>query len=518
MQRVVLVLDLGSSRLRCVLVPADGGGPPVEAASAPYPLARDRAGSLARSYDPRLLRTRLLRVLAQGAQAAGPRNVSAVAVTAQRLATCFFDANLGTLSAGANSDARAVFQGAAMDDACGPLIHRTTGHLPGMLFTPAKFAWWQENRPRAARRITRTAGLDAWAALQLTGTLTETTTGLAEAGLLDVTSGKPAIALLVRLGVPPELLPETLPPETPAGALTPDAAEATGLPNATPVHLAGPDAHAAIVGCGATSDGAAVCAAGWSAPVQVITVAPTFDPQMRTWTSPHHLRGRWTVEANTGDTGRMLDAIRWLVAPRSSLERFDTLARSALDSGKPVAAFLGPRALDLSNPGITMGGMLMPAPITHEGLNAADIARAAFENAAFAIREALTLARSVAETDPSSQFSPPFQASPSFPRRRESRDPERDGFALTGGLAESTVFPQLLADTLGEPVRVHRNATAAGAAALACTPASVLAARGADLAAHGAIVEPGPRSQEQQDAYERWLRLRDRLDALGEEL
>ena len=158
-----------------------------------------------------------------------------------------------------------------------------------------------------------------------------------------------------------------------------------------------------------------------------------------------------------------------------------------------MTAFLGPRAIDLANPGITMGGVLMPAPITQEGLNAADIARAAYENAAFAIRESLALARSVAGTEP-------------------------ETFALSGGMAESAVFPQLLADVLGKPVRVHRNATATGAAALASTPASELAVCCADLAANGTSVEPGPRSRECGESYERWLHIRERLDALTEEL
>ena len=362
-----------------------------------------------------------------------------------------------------------------------------------MLFAPAKYAWWRESRPRTARRIAKTAGLDAWAALQLTGTLAETRLGLAESGLLDVASGKPADALLERLGVPLDLLPDVLPPDAPVGPLTAEAAEATGLPRTTPVHLVGPDSHAAAVGCGAASNGTAACAAGWSAPVQVTTSSPAFDPQARTWTSLHGVSGRWTVEATPGDTGRTIDAVRRLIAPRASLERFDALARSAFESGKPVAAFLGPRAIDLANPGITMGGVFMPAPITHGGLDAADIARAALENAAFAIRESLSLARSVAGAAPGA-------------------------FALTGGMAESAVFPQLLADVLGEPVRVHRNATATGAAALASTPAGEIAARCADLAANGTSVEPGPRSRECDESYERWLRIRQRLDALTGEL
>ena len=493
MQAAVLVLDLGSSRLRCAVVPADGAGAPYEAASAPYPAANARAGALARGLNPRLLRERLLRALAHGAQAAGPRNVRAVAVTAQRGAACFLNARLAAVSAGPNSDVRAVFQGSAIDEAHSAEIHRTTGHLPSLLFVPAKLAWLRENRPRAAERVAKAAGLDAWAALQLTGTLAETAGGLAEAGLLDVASGEPAEALLRRLNVPMDLLPPVIPRGAAVGRLTREAADAAGLPETVDVRLAGPDAQAAALGGGAAEPGAAAVCAGWSAPAQIATASPVFDPQRRTWTTLSALAGGWIVEANPGDTGRTLDAVRRLLAPRVSPARFAAMAASAPESGAPVAAFLGPRALDLSNPGMTMGGLLLPAPITQEGLDLASVARAAFENAAFAVCESLALARSVASAP-------------------------AEGAALSGGMAESALFPQLLADVLGEPLSVHRNATAAGAAALAMTPPAELAERAAAFAAQGERIEPGPRSPELREAYGRWLRIRERLDAMADEL
>ena len=488
----VLVLDLGSSRLRCAVVPAEGGEPR-EAASAPYPAGSARDGDLAREFNPRALRERLLRVLAEGAGAAGPHGVRTIAVTAQRGAACFLDASLATVSAGPNTDVRAVFQGSAIDEARQAEVHGTTGHLPSMLFVPAKFAWLRESRPRAAARAAKVAGLDAWAALQLTGALAETAAGLAESGLLDVTTGEPASALLRRLGVPADLLPPVIPRGAAVGRLTREAAEATGLPETVDVRLAGPDAQAAALGCGAVEPGSAAVCAGWSAPVQITTGAPVFDPQRRTWTTLHALAGRWAVEANAGDAGRTLDAVRRLIAPRASWTRFAAMAASAPEGAPPVAALLGPRALDLSNPGMTMGGLLLPAPVAQEGLDAASVARAAFENAAFAVCESLDLARSVAGAD-------------------------ADGAAVSGGMAESALLPRLLADVLGEPLRVHRNATAAGAAALAVSSPEELPARAAAFAARGERVEPGPRSPELRDSHQRWLRLRERLDAMSDEL
>ena len=508
MHGAVLVLDLGSSRVRCAVVPTEAGEP-FEAASAPYPPANARSGDLAREFNPRALRGRLLRVLAEGARAAGPRGVRTIAVTAQRGAACFLDANLATVSAGPNADVRAVFQGSAIDEAHQAEVYGTTGHLPSMLFVPAKFAWLRENRPRAAERAAKAAGLDAWAALQLTGALAETAGGLAEAGLLDVTTGEPASALLRRLGVPADLLPPIIPRGAAVGRLTREAAEATGLPETVDVRLAGPDAQAAALGCGAVEPGAAAVCAGWSALAQVTTASPVFDPQRRTWTTLHALPGRWAVEANAGDAGRTLDAVRRLIAPRASWGRFAAMAASAPEGAPPVAAFLGPRALDLSNPGMTMGGLLLPAPVAQEGLDAASVARAAFENAAFAVCESVALARSVAGASAQGV---------AISGGTAGAGAGAEGVALSGGMAESGPLPQLLADVLGEPARVHRNATAAGAAAIAVSSPEEAPARAAAFAAPGERVEPGPRSHELRDSRRRWLRLRERLDAMSDEL
>ena len=507
MRDSVLVLDLGSSRLRCAVVPTDGSGEPIEAAAARYPAANARAGALAQAFKPRLLRERLLRVLAQGAQAAGPRSVRAVAITAQRGAACFLDARLAALSVSPNADVRAVFQGGVIDEAHCAEIHRTTGHLPSLLFVPAKLAWLLENRPRTAERAAKVAGLDAWAALQLTGALAETAGGLAEMGLLDVASGAPADALMRRLGVPPEIIPPIIPRGAAVGRLTREAADATSLPETVAVHLAGPDAQAAALGCGAVEPGAAAVCAGWSAPAQIATASPALDPRRRTWTSPHALPGRWAVEANPGDIGGTLDAVRRLLAPRASAGRFAAMAAQATADAPPVAAFLGPRALDLSNPGMTMGGLLLPAPVTQEGLDAPSVARAAFENAAFAVCESVALARSVAGA-----------AAEGVALARSVAGAAAEGVALSGGIAESALFPQLLADVLGEPVGVHRNATATGAAALATSPPEALPARAAAFAAQGRRIEPGPRGSELREAYRRWLRLRERMDAMADEL
>ncbi len=543
MDGATLVLDLGSSRMRCSSVADSHPVRPVEIASAPYPIIGAGSGGLARSFNPRLLRTRLFDVLAKAAREVGPGNVETIAVVGQRCAACFFDTELRTVYAGPQTDIRAVFEGGAIDEEHGPLVHATAGHLPSLMLVPAKLRWWRTHRPRAASRIAKASGLDAWAALQLTGSLAETPHGLAELGLLDVSARAPATGLLDTLGIPMDILPCLLPLGAAAGRLTRDAADATGLSSTVEVRLAGPDAQAAAVGSGAVSDGSASVPAGWSAPAQVTTAASTFDPRRRTWTTLHSVDGRWVVEGNPGDTGGAVDIIRRLLGPRVTPARFDALAANAPETTRVVAAFLGPRALDLSNPGMTMGGLLSPVPITQEGLDSGTVARAALENVAFAIRESLSLAREVVGQAYHQQIreggevpafagmtegSGPLSSSPpqtgertpslALPRRW-GREPEpADAVALSGGMAESSVFPGLLADVLGEPVRIHRKATAIGAVMIATTPPLELAARSAALAAEGEFVEPGEGSLEANELYERWLRLCAKLDGLAGEL
>ncbi len=176
-----------------------------------------------------------------------------------------------------------------------------------------------------------------------------------------------------------------------------------------------------------------------------------------------------------------------------TFDRFDALAMSAEGVSDAIVAVLGPRALDLSRPGVTLGGLLTAAPATFEGLAPGAVARAALENAAFAVRESLALVRSL-----------PGVGSGSV--------------ALSGGMGESGVFAGILADVLGERVRVHRKAAAIGAALIATTPSLDLAARAAELAAYGETVEPGAGALEMGERYERWLRLREQLDAMAEGL
>ncbi len=503
--RYVLTLDLGSIGLRANAVAFERPWDVAAGAEIKHRVVQSRdPGTLWRRFEPPDLRLRIHSVLAQGLAVAGiePSQVASVSIAAQRGGTAFLDREGRPIYLGPNRDLRAAFEGAEIDDELRGQVYSTTGHLPSMFFIPAKLRWWRQHHPRTAARINRVATLGAWAALQLTGVLAETPAELGEAGLLDVNDGSIPAKLLDQLGISPELIPPLIGVGQPIGGVTADAASATGLLAGTPVYLAGPDAQTAALGSGATALGDMSIAAGWSAPVQVTTGRPNLDPASRTWVGLNAIPGLWVAEANPGDTGGTLDTVRRMLGGRITIERFDALAAAALEATRSVVAMWGPRALDLSNPGMAMGGLLSPTPITFDGLDPGTIARATLENIAYAIRECVEV----------------LASSPVASARAE--DGSAGAIMLTGGMSRSNVFAAMLADVLGKPVRVNGpRAVASGAGIMASRPPEQWPEAAQELASRGTVIEPHPVGAFEYDAlYKRWLRLRSRLDDMADEM
>lgn len=496
-ERFALTLDLGSSGLRAALHPVDRPWEITRSAERRYRTYRPRDPDALSSHfvEPELW-TRICTAIAEAMAGQAANEIAVVGITAQRGGIALLDGNGKAIHLAPNTDLRAVFEGAAMDEEFGAEIYTATGHAPSLFLAPARLAWWHTHHPRIAQRITHVTTLGGWAAYRLTGEHTSVPSELSEAGLLDVTTSTPPAGLLARIGFDAALLPPLRDEGHPAGTLTSSAAEAMGLVAGTPVHLAGPDTHASVLSTGAVEPGAAAIVAGWSAPVQVVTGAPAFDGQRRTWTGPHLVPQRWYAEASAGDTGGTLDMVRTLLGPRGAIDRLDGLLSRSRRGANLVTAFWGPHAYNLSDAGIAMGGMLAPVPITYNAVRPAHMARAAVENIAYAIRECLELATTVAGT-------------------RAARS-----VALTGGMAASTIFPQILADVLNAAVRRHHpRGSAIGAALAASRPRSDWAGAAADLARRSTIVEPDVRGVvEYKEAFARWQRLRQRLDELTDEL
>lgn len=489
----VLAIDLGTSGARCLVCHPDGT--PVSVARGTYELHTPPGGpDLARQFRPPqlwdLIAT-LVRQATDSARVTG-RYIAAVGITSQRQGMALLDARGRELYVGPNLDLRAVFEGAAMDEALGQEVYRTTGHLPSFFFAPAKLVWFRNHQPRAWRRVCRVLTLAAWAAYRLTCEAADEPALLGEAGLLDMKTRQPAYALLKGQGLDPALLAPAVLAGNVAGAVTPSAGRTVGLRPGTPVALAGPDTQAALLAMGVTQPGEVGIVSGWSAPVQMVTSSPVLDQLQRTWAGCHLLPGRWVVEASSGDSGHALETLRHLVAPGTDYSVLESEAASVPLGSDGVTAFLGPRPMDLAHSGPTLGGLLVPVPLTHQPISRGHLVRATLENVGYALRGCLELVETVAEQ-------------------------RATAIHLGGGMAAGRLFPQMLADILERPLRVHGREVSGMGAALSASAAAGLRR---DLAgpaplAEGANLEPDPlAATEYRDQCQRWQALRCSLDQM----
>ena len=437
----VLVIDAGSSSIRCRLVGT--GGRITRSAYRPWTYRSDPGVSeLAREFDASACWSSLCDAI--GECLAGQRNIAAVAITSQRQSIVFLDSDANVLYAGPNTDLRAVFKGAALDHEFGDLLYRTTGHRPAFLAAAGKLAWLKNHCPKSYENISYGLTLADWLAFKLSGNLgCEPTLG-AEAGFVDFRERAWAVNVFERLGlrISPVPMHEAV---EPVGLVTETGA---GIQPGTPVVVAGADTQCALIGMGALDAGCAGIVAGWSAAVQLLVSQPVLSEDMRTWSGCFQIPGLWTVESSAGDAG---NAYRWLASTlfdcvESAFERMDSLAASAPVGSDGVMAMLGPSVMDMSETRMGVGGFVFPVPMTLGGPTRGNLVRSALEGIAYALRANVEQAERVA----------------GIPADRVS---------LGGGMTRTELFVDIMAAVMGRPIEVAAGpeSTAVGAACVALT-------------------------------------------------
>ena len=448
-RRQFLAIDFGSSEIRAAVGPMVGA--PLAVARNPMRYVRpEDAPDTARELDPEqswelLARTARAALKESGA---GASEIAGVGVTSQRQGIALLDEERRPLYVGPNTDLRAVFQGAAIDQDAGDFIWRMCGHGPGFLLAWSKLRWFKEERPWLFRQARHVVSLSDWLVARMTGALAVERASAVECGLADVTTGLPARSVARRLGLGGIEIPPACDAGTVAGELLPETADELGLRPGTPVVPAGPDTQAGLVGLGAGEQGEVGVVAGWSAAVQLVTRKPVFDKERGLWTGRHAVPGRWVLEGNAGEMG---GAYRWLVrllAPSedeaSVMARFDRLAAGVPPGAGGASAFLGPALVNLRDAGMRLGGVAFPVPLSFEPPDVPVFVRAALESFAFAIRANLEHLEKVSGDRAST-------------------------VAVGGGMVRTRTFRAALANVLGRPVHVAPSgeATLLGCATMA---------------------------------------------------
>ena len=424
------------------------------------------------------------------------RDVAAITATSQRQAVVFLGDDDEEVYAGPNSDMRAVFEGGAIDDEWGDRVYRTTGHLPSFLFAPAKLKWFELQDPPRFKKTRLVLSLADWIIWRLTGQAVSEPTLANEVGLLDVNDRRWCTDLMADLGLDPEL-PALVDAGTMAGRVSAKAAGATGLKTGTPVAVAGADTQCGILGLGLSGAGQAGIVAGWSAPIQYLTEKPIFHHEMRTWTGCYLMQGLSVVESSAGDLG---NAYRWAAetlfkGSDCAFDVMDGLAPAAPVGAEGTRAIFGPTKMDMGNLVLNTGGVFFPVPIAYEDPSPANMARAALESVAYAIKGNLLQAEEVAGRN-------------------------AQVVALGGGMTRTRAFTRILADVIGREIRVSAtpDITALGANWCAQVALGELGSL-EDAAAVGlggliAMQPDASDASEYEYQYEEWLRMANLMNSI----
>jgi xylulokinase len=475
---VVLGLDVSTTATKAILVSASGELVGVAASeyatSSPQPLWSEQ--------DPELWWTAARMAVAEVLAATGLRgeDVVAVGLSGQMHGLTLLDeAGASVRPAILWNDQRT----AAECDRIRALVGRErliaiTGNDALAGFTAPKILWVRAHEPEAWARARHILLPKDHVRLRLTGVHATDRADGAGTILFDLAARDWSATVLDALAIDRAMLPRTFEGPEVTGAVTSEAAAATGLAAGTPVVGGGGDQAANAVGLGAVRPGIAALSLGTSGVVFAPTAAPSVEPDGLLHAFCHAVPATWHL------MGVMLSAagsLRWLRDAVAPGRPFDELVAIAQDvpPGSDGLVFLpylsGERT---PHPDPLARGAFVGLTVRH-GLG--HLVRAVLEGVAFGLRDGFELVRATAP------------------------EPLRE-LRASGGGTRSGLWRQIVADVLGVPMSLTRTTegAAAGAAVLASVGAGwhpTVEAACESLVVVTDVTEPGPDAGAYETAY-----------------
>ena len=475
---LVLGIDVSTTATKAVLVDPSGGVRGV--ASSEYAVARPQP--LWSEQDPALwweAAQSAIRAALAEAGAAGS-DVEAVGLTGQMHGAVLLDASGSVLRPAILwNDQRTAAECDEIRERVGPeRLIAISGNDALTGFTAPKLLWVRRHEPEVWGRVAHVLLPKDYLRYRLTGDYAVDKADGSGTILFDLAARTWSAELLADLALDPGWFPPTFEGPEVTGALSPSAAEATGLVQGTPVVAGGGDQAANGVGVGAISEGTVALSLGTSGVIFAATHEPLRDAQGRVHAFCHAVPGRWHLMSV------MLSAagsLRWFRDALAPGEEFGDLAGSAagVQAASDGLFFLPYLSGERSpHPDPLARGAFVGLSLQHDRRH---LARAVLEGVAFGLRDGLDL-----------------MIAAGMPQAGQIR-------ASGGGLASET-WRQILADVL--QADLVTTSTTEGAALGAAELAAVGSGWFDDVAtATEALVRimpsasPGPASPAYADAH-----------------
>ncbi len=502
----LLAVDVGSSSIHCLVTDLTGHMISSGHKEWSYESPGDIA-PLGKEFNPDTLWHIVCENIGKTIKDTGinSKDIVGVSATSQREGMVLLDKEGKELYAGPNIDLRALIEGISIDSEFHKEVYSITGHTPSFLFAPAKLKWLEANRPSTYRKVATVLTISDWIIYRLCGQRASEVCGASELGLIDIKNGTWSNKLRDLLRLPHGIYAELIPAGSPVGRVTTRAAAETGILPGTPVAMGAPDTQCGLIGMGIKDLGQTGIVIGWSAPVQMVTDEPIFDPEARIWTSCHVFPKRWILESSTGEAG---NAYRWLKeimfnhdnsskADGEIYELMDHMAQQSPAGPEGVMAFIGPTAMDMSHLTLRFGGFIFPVPLSASNINRAHLVRATLENLCFAIKANCLQIEMI-----------------SGHKIKE--------VMIGGGLARSQFLAETLPAVLDLPVCVPETTEVSGLGAAMCAAVgsgvySTLEEAIDNMKSKNRIFDPDRRAVlEYSECYQRWNSTAEWLSKLSE--
>jgi len=487
-----LVLDAGTSCIRCHIVDNNGVVLKTNQINWPASILDDQL-PLGREYDPTQIINSVYSVISRTIESTNVE-IKAVAVTSMRQAITMLDRDNHEIYIGPNIDLRAIFEGSEIDSKHKEEIYKTTGRLPSFLFANAKLEWIKRHSPDKYHKIAKVITLGDWIIWSLTGEIISETTIAGEAGLLNISTKTWATELSELLDLPIDDTVPLLNIGEFAGKVTKSVSKKTNLPIGTTVTSAGADTQCGSLGIGATNPNDVAIISGWSSPIQWVTKTPIISKDASSWFGCHALQAYWVTELTAGDTGH---SYNWLAKTlRQNFTHLDNMASEVVPGAEGTSMFLAKEQINMSEIGITTGGILFPTPITMNERGDGHLARAALESISYTIKARLSQIESIVGRKPKDVY-------------------------LAGGMAKSDTFIQIITDVLNREIYVGNthNSNAIGgfiAGITAINEQSSLAEASIQNKRNLNLRSPKPLTAlEYQGLYDEWKVMSAKLNSIN---
>jgi xylulokinase len=345
-------------------------------------------------------------------------------------------------------------------------------------FTAPKLVWIRDHEPEIWQRVAHVLLPKDFVRLRLTGAYALDKADGAGTILFDLAARDWSPEVLHALEIDPAWMPPTFEGPAVTGAITREAAAATGLREGTPVVAGGGDQAANGVGVGAVVPGVIALSLGTSGVIFAATDQPLFEPQGRVHAFCHAVPERWHMMSVMLSAAGSLRWFRDALAPGVA---FGELVASAIDVpvGSEGLLFLPYLTGERSpHPDPLARGAFVGLTLAHDRRH---LTRAVLEGVAYGLRDGLDLMTDAGMPAPSQ-------------------------IRASGGGTASPLWRQILADVLGAEIATVNTTEGAayGAGLLAAVGAgwfpSVDAACSALVTATTAAT-PGPDAPAYAEAH-----------------